>query len=102
MSHSAWLTTPVSERAQGEQFAYVRGYILALEDILGDLEQNTPEKLPNTAASESHAFIEGWTWNLGHVHDHVSLTLTQARATLAALEQMEQNHIDHVQRPEEQ
>lgn len=54
-----------------QQFAWVKGYILALEDILGDVDLMSYDK-----------------YTLDRVRETVTRTLTQARATLASLEQM--------------
>lgn len=83
--HTILTKLKVAQGAWDQQVAFVRGYILALEDILGDLDGYW--ELTRDEARLYHSINE---------------TLTQARATLATLEQMEQNHIDHVQRPEEQ
>lgn len=85
MSHSAWLTTPVSERAQGEQFAYVRGYILALEDILGDLEKMI----------QGYMGHEDGLGALGAAQEKVNETLASARQTLLVLEGMEHEQGEH-------
>lgn len=62
-----------------QQFAWVKGYILALEDVLGDLGKQV-----GTTDWPEEAILA-----LEIAQEKVTETLTQARATLATLEQME-------------
>lgn len=100
-NHTILTKLKVSSKVWDEQAAWVRGYILALEDILGDLEREEGYQ-PMGGSTSQVDYRAGHELAVIRVWISVNNTLTQARATLATLEQMEQNHIDHVQRPEEQ
>lgn len=91
--HTILTKLKISGKAFDSQIAWVRGYILALEDTLGDLE-TLLQSMRYGYGADARTALEAAV-------EQVTETLTQSRATLAALEQMEQNHIDHVQRPEE-
>lgn len=73
-----------------QQFAWVKGYILALEDVLGDLDREQ-EYQPTGGYTSQLDYRAGHELAVIRVKISVNNTLTQARATLAALEQMEDN-----------
>lgn len=80
--HTILTKLGVGGRAWDSQMAWVKGYILALEDILGDLE--------TLYRSRQYGYDAGPA-ALGAVEERVTETLTQARATLASLQKMEDN-----------
>jgi len=79
MTHQKWqsLEQPTDPSAIRETVAYTRGYILALEDVLGDLNQMTEEapKVPYD------------THTLMFAKARVHRDLDSAHRTLASLEE---------------
>lgn len=73
MTHSRWdPKRPPDPQAARELLAHTHGYILALEDMLKDIDD----------------YVHRSKYAL-KIRGMVEETLTQARATLAAMEQME-------------
>lgn len=71
-NHTVLTKLKIPSKLWDEQVAWVRGYILALEDVIKDLRAY---------------------WELTHdearLYHSINETLTQARATLARMEEME-------------
>lgn len=78
--HTVLTKLKVNSKVWDEQVAWVRGYILALEDVLGDLETQI----------QRYMGYEDGLGALEAAQEKVTETLTQARATLAALERMQE------------
>jgi len=78
-NHTILTKLKIPSPAWDAQFAWVRGYILALEDILGDLEQ----------MSQDAAKVPYDTYTIMTTRIRVGDTLASAQSTLATLEQME-------------
>lgn len=74
-SHTVLPRIKISGKAFDCQMAWVRGYILALDDLLKDLEQMKISTI----------------YPVFHVKEKVTGTLEQAHATLTTLEQMEKD-----------
>lgn len=88
-SHMILTKVKIPGPAWDQQMAWVRGYILALEDVLEDLEA--------LYRSMQYGYDAGPA-ALGAAEEKVTETLTQARATLATMEKMEDEHLEAVQR----
>lgn len=81
--HTILTKLKVAQGAWDQQVAWVRGYILALEDILGDLE--------TLLQSMQYGYDADARTALEAVEEKVNETHEQARATLATLERLEQD-----------
>lgn len=64
-----------------QQFAWVKGYILALEDVIKDVAEYRARVIMGRELDDPYQVAFG-------IQDMVTKTLLQARATLASLEQM--------------
>lgn len=80
--HTILTKLKVSSKVWDEQAAFVRGYILALEDILGDVAEYRARVIRQRSLTDPYQAAYG-------IADMVHETWTQARATLVALEQIE-------------
>lgn len=67
-----WENGPEERALNQQQVAYVQGYILALEDVLGDME-----KIPYTNGHDS----------LSDIEQAINTSLREARETLTNLTQ---------------
>jgi hypothetical protein len=69
------------------QLAYVRGYRLALEDVIRDLEELQDPPLPCDGADYYYGM--GKQYILREAYDRVAKTLESANLTIKILERME-------------
>lgn len=74
--------TKATRPAIGEMYAYVQGYILALEDVLGDVAKYRERVIKERSITDPNQATFG-------IQDMIRKTLEQAHDTLAALEQLE-------------
>lgn len=81
-SHTILTKLKIPSHAWDEQVAWVKGYILALEDVLGDLD-TLLQSMQYGYSADARTALEAAV-------EQVNETLTQARATLERLKQMEQ------------
>lgn len=81
--HTVLTKLKVNSKVWDEQVAWVRGYILALEDVLGDLETLLQ------SMQYGYSFFDART-ALEAAVEQVTETWTQARATLKTLERMQE------------
>lgn len=90
MTHTRWkgIQPDKNVHLNEIQLAYVRGYILALEDILGDLERLLPPEPGGTANPDYYVQL-GQRWGLTEVYDQVTRTLESANLTIKILQRME-------------
>lgn len=92
MNHRAWSALTKGQvydpRMWEVLLAHTQGYILALEDVLKDLEDLQPGPLPGYATGTDEAFRLGHQWVLSEAYDHVSKALDSATCTLEAMDRM--------------
>lgn len=91
------LKIPPDTKIQDMHLAWVRGYILALEDILGDLAKEF-EYQPTGGSTSQLDYRAGHELAVIRIRMEVTETWTQARATLTTLERMEDEQLEAVQR----
>lgn len=80
--HTVLTKLKVNSKVWDEQVAWVRGYILALEDVLGDLE-TLLQSMQYGYSADARTALEAAV-------EQVTETWTQVRATLKTLERMQE------------
>lgn len=81
-NHSILTKLKIPSHAWDEQFAWVQGYVLALEDVIKDVAEYRARVIRERSLTDPYQAAYG-------IADMVHETWTQARATLATMKQME-------------